>query len=100
MPGGTTSLGALVYGLGAIGSLAVGTILGQVPGVPVPGVEMGALGLCTFMVIMQYRTTNSMGRVIDAQHREFVKVAKDNAVVIAENTAAMKACVDRQKREA
>lgn len=100
MPSGTTmAVSGLLYGIGAIVSLAGGGLIAQIPGAPVPGVEYGALGLCTFMIVMQFRSSSRMGRVIDAQHREFVKIAKDAMAVITENTAAMRACVEKQRRE-
>ena len=99
MPAGTPAIIGLAYNLAALGSLIVGSALGQVSGVPAGAVEYGALGLCGFMVWQNYRVQDRLGKVIDNQHKEFVKIARETAEVITKNTTAMDACISKQAAE-
>jgi cyanophycinase-like exopeptidase len=100
MPAGTTVAGSLVYGGLAAATLAAGRCFGQTIGTPNEMLfQFGALGLCGFMVYRNYKAQERMGRVIDAQHEEFVKLAQRTIGTIDKNTAAMDACIARQKKE-
>jgi len=81
----------LALGTFAVANLSVGAVAQTPPAAWEDWIQkLGALGLCAFMVLQNYRQTEALAKVVAGKDSQILEMVKQNSVDRQESSAALK----------